>query len=138
MLMSLLVVGIGVVWSLATMDFFGYKITLLTALIPPLIVVIGIPNCIYFLNKYHSAYIETGDKQQALITMVGRMGIVTLFCNIAAAIGFAVFALTKSDLLKEFGIVSGINVMALFVISLVFIPAVLSYLPPPRPASCGT
>ena len=133
MIMSLLVVGMGVIWSLATMVFFHYKITLLTALIPPLIVVIGIPNCIYFLNKYHSSYLEKRDKKEALITMVGRMGIVTLFCNIAAAIGFAVFALTSSDLLKEFGVVSGINVMALFFISLIFIPSVLSYLPPPKP-----
>ena len=130
--MSLVVVGIGVAFSLATMVVLGYKITLLTALIPPLIVVIGIPNCIYFLNKYHSAYKETRNKNEALVTMVGRMGIVTLFCNIAAAIGFAVFAFTRSDLLKEFGVVSGINIMALFFISLVFIPGVLSYLPPPR------
>lgn len=132
MIMSLLVVGMGAIWSLATMVLFGYKITLLTALIPPLIVVIGIPNCIYFLNKYHTAYRDTGEKEKALVTMVGRMGIVTLFCNIAAAIGFAVFALTKSALLKEFGVVSGINIMALFLISFIFIPIVLSYLPPPK------
>ena len=132
MLMSLLVVGIGVIWSLGTIVLLGYKITLLTALIPPLVVVIGIPNCIYFLNKYHTAFRETNHKEEALITMVGRMGIVTLFCNIAAAIGFAVFAFTRSDLLKEFGAVAGINIMALFVISLIFIPSVLSYLPPPK------
>lgn len=132
MLMSLLVVGMGVVWSLGTIVILGYKITLLTALIPPLIVVIGIPNCIYFLNKYHTAYRDTGHKEKALITMVGRMGIVTLFCNIAAAIGFAVFALTRSALLKEFGAVAGINIMALFLISLIFIPVVLSYLPVPQ------
>ncbi len=132
-IMSLLVVGMGVVWSLATMQLFGYKITLLTAIIPPLIVVIGVPNCIYFLNKYHTAYKDKGNKEEALKTMVGRMGIVTLFCNIAAAIGFAVFALTRSALLREFGMVSGINIMLLFVISLVFIPAVLSYLPVPKP-----
>jgi predicted RND superfamily exporter protein len=131
MFMSLVVVGMGVVWSLGTIVLLGYKITLLTALIPPLVVVIGVPNCIYFLNKYHSSYRESGDKQKALVNMVGRMGIVTLFCNIAAAIGFAVFALTRSDLLKEFGAVAGINIMALFFISLVFIPAVLSYLPAP-------
>lgn len=131
-LMSLAVVGAGVVWSLGTIVLLGYKITLLTALIPPLVVVIGIPNCIYFLNKYHTAYLDQRDRDKALITMVGRMGIVTLFCNIAAAIGFAVFALTKSDLLKEFGAVAGINIMALFLISLIFIPAVLSYLPPPE------
>ncbi len=133
MMISLVVVLIGVVWSLGTIVLLGYKITLLIALIPPLIVVIGVPNCIYFLNKYHSSYRQTNDKKQALITMVGRMGIVTLFCNIAAAVGFAVFSLTKSALLYEFGAVAGINIMALFFISLIFIPAVLAYLPAPKP-----
>jgi hypothetical protein len=129
---SLFVVLAGVVCCLGTIVLLGYKITLLTALIPPLVVVIGVPNCIYFLNKYHTAYKEKQDKHLALITMVGRMGIVTLFCNIAAAIGFAVFALTRSALLKEFGAVAGINIMLLFFISLIFIPAVLSYLPEPK------
>jgi predicted RND superfamily exporter protein len=132
-IMSLLVVGMGVVWSFGTIVLFGYKITLLTALIPILVVVIGVPNCIYFLNKYHTTYKEMPDREKALVNMVGRMGIVTLFCNIAAAIGFAVFAFTKSPLLQEFGIVAGINIMALFLISLLFIPSVLSYLPAPKP-----
>ncbi|HET6768615.1 MAG TPA: MMPL family transporter [Chitinophagaceae bacterium] len=132
MLLSITVVGIGVIWSLGTMVLMGYKITLLTALIPPLVVVIGIPNCIYFLNKFHVSYNETGDKRTALVTMVEKMGIVTLFCNITAAIGFAVFFLTRSQILKEFGAVAGFNIMALFFISLIFIPAVLSFLPPPK------
>lgn len=132
MLLSLAVVIIGVIWCMGTMHLCGYKITLLTALIPPLIVVIGIPNCIYFLNKYHTAYTDTKDRNQALVTMVGRMGIVTLFCNLAAAIGFAVFALTKSEILQEFGVVAGINIMALFFISLILIPTVLSLLPVPK------
>ena len=131
-IMSLAVVLMGVIWSLGTMVLLGQKITLLTALIPPLIVVIGIPNCIYFLNKYHTSYRETNDKDRALVQMVGRMGVVTLFCNITAAIGFFVFALTKSPLLKEFGWVSGLNIMILFFISLFFIPPVLSYLPVPK------
>jgi len=137
-LLSLFVVVVGVVWSLGTMHLCGYSITLLNALIPPLIVVIGIPNCIYFLNKYHSAYRDSSGlpeakkKHRALTEMISRMGIVTLFCNIAAAIGFAVFALTKSAILKEFGVVAGINIFALFFISLVIIPGALSFLPPPR------
>lgn len=132
-LLSLLVVIIGVIWSLGVMNLFGYKITLLTALIPPLIVLIGIPNCIYFLNKYHSSYREKQDKRAALVSMISKMGIVTLFCNIAAAIGFAVFALTKSEILKEFGAVAGINIMALFFISLILIPVALNALPAPKP-----
>src|SRR4029079_11041437 len=132
MLLSLAVVIIGVVWSLGTIHLLGYKITLLTALIPPLVVVIGIPNCIYFLNKYHTSFNETGEKRTALIEMVGRMGVVTLFCNLSAAIGFAVFALTRSDVLKEFGEVAGTNILLLFFISLILIPVVLSYMPPPK------
>ena len=132
MIMSLAVVAMGVIWSFGTLKLCGYEITLLTALIPPLIVVIGIPNCIYFFNKYHTSYKEVNDQEKALINMVGKMGIVTLFCNIAAAVGFAVFAFTQSQLLKEFGVVAGINIMALFVISLLFIPSVLSYLPAPK------
>ncbi|HNF46406.1 MAG TPA: efflux RND transporter permease subunit [Chitinophagaceae bacterium] len=132
MWLSLGVVAIGVIWSFATIKLLGYQISILNALVPPLMVVIGIPNCIYFLNKYHTSYNETGDKKSALVTMVARMGVVTLFCNLAAAIGFGVFALTQSQILKEFGIVAGINIFALFFISLALIPAVLSYVKAPR------
>src|SRR5262249_41423567 len=118
--------------SLGTMHLLGYKITILTALIPPLVVVIGIPNCIYFLNKFHTSYNETGNQRDAIVAMVGRMGIVTLFCNVSAANCFAVFALTRSEILQEFGYVAGINIMLLFFISLLLIPAVLSLLPAPK------
>ncbi len=131
-LLSLAVVLIGVVYSLATIQMLGFRITLLNALIPPLVVVIGIPNCIYFLNKYHTAFMKTGDKKKAIVEMIGKMGVVTLFCNISAALGFAVFALTKSIILKEFGIVAGINIMALFFISLILIPIALYYMAEPR------
>ncbi|MEY3921450.1 MAG: hypothetical protein RL634_1211 [Bacteroidota bacterium] len=130
-LLSLGVVIIGVIYSLATIQMLGYKITLLTALIPPLVVVIGIPNCIYFLNKFHASYIKNGDKNQAIVDMVSKMGVVTLFCNISAALGFAVFALTKSVILKEFGIVAGVNIMMLFFITIILVPISLYYLAAP-------
>ncbi|MEI9933670.1 MAG: MMPL family transporter [Ferruginibacter sp.] len=132
MLLSLSVVILGVVWSLGVLVLCGYKITLLTALIPSLIVVIGIPNCIYFINKYHTSYLQSGDKIKSLVDMVSKMGVVTLFCNITAAIGFAVFALTKSAILQEFGVVAGISIMAIFFISFILLPSVLSYLPVPN------
>lgn len=133
-LLSLLVVILGVVWSLGVLQLCGYKISLLTALIPPLVVVIGVPNCIYFINKYHTAYLQNADKRKSLVEMVSKMGVVTLFCNITAAIGFAVFALTKSPILREFGVVAGISIMVIFFISFILLPGVLSYLPAPKPS----
>lgn len=131
-LLSLLVVLFGVVWSLGVLQLCGYKISILTALIAPLVVVIGVPNCIYFINKYHTSYLQNGDKRKSLVEMVSKMGVVTLFCNITAAIGFAVFALTKSPILKEFGVVAGISIMVIFFISFILLPSVLSYLPAPK------
>ncbi|RYZ28467.1 MAG: RND transporter, partial [Sphingobacteriales bacterium] len=133
-LLSLSVVLIGVVWTVAIIYLCGYQITLLTALMPSLVVVIGIPNCIYFINKYHTAYIASGDKKESLINMVGKMGVVTLFCNITAAIGFAVFALTESAVLKEFGVVAGLSIMVIFLVSFILLPAALSLLPAPGQA----
>ncbi|MBL0054978.1 MAG: MMPL family transporter [Chitinophagaceae bacterium] len=132
MLLSLLVVLSGVIWSVGIMQLCGYKITLLNALTPSLVVVIGVPNCIYFINKYHTSLLQQGDKIKALIDMVSKMGVVTLFCNITAAIGFAVFALTKSAILKEFGVVAGISIMVIFFISFILLPSILSYLKVPQ------
>jgi uncharacterized protein len=137
-LLSLLVVVIGVVWSVALIYLCGYQITLLTALIPSLVVVIGIPNCIYFINKYHTSWLSDAanndkatQKNNALVAMVSKMGVVTLFCNITAAIGFAVFAFTKSAILKEFGVVAGISIMLIFVVSFLLLPSALSLLKAP-------
>jgi uncharacterized protein len=137
-LLSLAVVVIGVVWTIGTIHLCHYEITLLTALIPSLVVVIGIPNCIYFINKYHTSLVkdESTDsiiekKNNALVAMVSKMGVVTLFCNITAAIGFAVFAFTKSAILKEFGVVAGISIMMIFVVSFMLLPSALSLLPTP-------
>lgn len=134
---SMLTVAIGVVFSFGTLALLGYKITILTGMIPPLVVVVGIPNCIYFLNKYHSEYGIIGKKLPALESMISKMGIVTLFTNLTTAIGFGVFFVTKSVILKEFGLVAGLNIMGLFITSLILIPTLYSFLPPPDKKHTG-
>jgi uncharacterized protein len=131
-LSSVLIVLSGVLWALGILFLMGYKISILTALVAPLVVVIGIPNCIYFLNKYHTQYALLHDKRKALISMIERMGVVTLFTNLTAAIGFGVFYFTDSQILKEFGLVAGISILVVFIISLFAIPALFSYLQEPQ------
>lgn len=128
----ILVVVVGVVWSLGTLVLFGFDITLLTGLIPPLIVVIGIPNGILLINKYHIEIAATGNKMQALETVIKRVAITTFIANLTTAIGFGVLYFTNSELLMEFGSVAAINVMATWAISLIFIPIIFSFLPVPQ------
>ncbi len=128
-----IVIGIGVVWSLGTLAIFGYEVTLLSGLIPPIIVVIGIPNCVYLLNKYHQEYDKCGNKIKALSRVIRKIGIVTLITNLTTSVGFLVLAFNDIDILREFGIVAGINILATFVSSIILIPSMFSYLPSPTP-----
>ncbi len=127
----ILLVIVGVIWSLATLVMFGYEITILTGLIPPLIVIIGIPNSILLLNKYHTELRKHGDKAKALHVTILRISETTLIANITAAIGFGVLFFTGSALLVEFGVVAALNVMATWFICLCLIPIIFSYLPVP-------
>ncbi len=128
----LLVVIVGVIWAGAFINICGYQITVLTALIPPLIMVIGVPNCILLLNKYHTEYRLHGNKIKAMQRMVGKIGISLFLANVTTAIGFAVFCSTHSAALVQFGLVASIGVLCTFLISLFLIPIIFSFLPPPK------
>jgi predicted RND superfamily exporter protein len=128
---SMIVIGIVVVWTVGTLAIFGYKITILTGLIPPVIVTIGITNAIYLLNKYHLEYDKNKNKLEAISSVVKKMGMATFLTNLTVAIGFLTLLSTDILVLREFGIVAGINIMALFFVSLVMIPSVFSWLPTP-------
>lgn len=130
-IISVIVVAIGVLWSIGSIELLNYKITILTALIPPLIMVIGVPNCIFLINKYHSEYAHHGNKVKALARMITTIGVSLFLANITTAIGFGVLVFTKSSFLAQFGIIAAINVMATYFITLILIPVILSYMSPP-------
>ncbi|MFM8432771.1 MAG: efflux RND transporter permease subunit [Bacteroidota bacterium] len=130
-LFPLIVVIFGVIWSFGTMVLIGYKITILTSLLAPLIIVIGIPNCILLLNKYQQEYQKHRNQIKALARTIYRIGASTFFANVTTSLGFLVFAFTHSEVLTEFGIITSLNVMLTFLISLILIPIVFSFLPPP-------
>jgi predicted RND superfamily exporter protein len=128
----ILVVVMGVIWSIGTLVLFGYEITILTGLIPPLIVIIGIPNSILLLNKYHNELKKHGDKQKAMSITIERIAVTTLIANVTAAIGFGVLYFTGSELLMQFGSVAALNVMFTWLMCLCLIPIIFSYLPIPK------
>ena len=124
---SMLVVLIGVGWAFGVLGWLGYEITILTALIPPLIIVIGIPNCIFLINKYQQEFAKNNDKLKSLESVIIKIGNATLMTNLTTASGFATFILTNSQVLKEFGVVASLNIIAIFLLSLFIIPIVYSF-----------
>jgi uncharacterized protein len=127
-----IIVVISVIWALGMMSLFGYKITMLTAIIPPLLIVIGVENCIFLLNKYHFEYRLHNNKVKALSRVIQRIGNANLLTNAATATGFAAFVITNNRLLVEFGAIAAINIMVIYALSLTLVPIFFSYLPPPK------
>ena len=136
-MISLIVVIIGVMWSFGIMGALSYEITVLTALVPTLVIVIGIPNCIFFINKYHQEYNKHANKAKALQRVITKTGTATLMTNITTAVGFATFIATNNVLLREFGVVTTINILAIYLLSLLLIPIFFSYIPSPIPRHLG-
>ncbi len=132
-LFSMIIIGILVIWVLGTLVLFGFKITLLSGLIPPVIVTIGITNAIYLLNKYHLEFARTQNKIEAITAVVRKMGLAMFLTNLTVAIGFLTLLATDITILREFGIVAGINIMALFFVSLIMMPSIFYWLPVPSP-----
>ncbi len=130
---SMTVVGIGVIWALGSITLFGYDLTLLTAVVPTLLIIIGIPSCIFLINKYHFEYKYHGNKIKSLYRMITRIGSATFLSNLTTAIGFGSFITTHTQILKEFGIIASLNVIAVYSICLMLIPIIFSFLPPPKP-----
>jgi uncharacterized protein len=131
-LISMVTVIIGVMWAFGILGLLHYEITVLTALIPPLIIVIGIPNCIFLINKYQQEIQLHGNQAKSLQRVITKVGNATLMTNVTTASGFAAFILTDSKLLKEFGTVASINIIAIFLLSLFIIPIIYSFMPVPK------
>jgi len=130
-IISIFTVCIGVMWTLGIVGILEYELTVLTAIIPPLIIVIGMPNCIFLINKYQHELNKHGNKSLSLQKVITKIGNATLMTNVTTASGFATFITTDSKLLNEFGLVASLSILSIFILCLLIIPTVYSFLPKP-------
>ncbi|MEN8138232.1 MAG: MMPL family transporter [Bacteroidota bacterium] len=131
-IISVIVITIAVIWSFGTIGLMGYDITILTGLIPPLIIVIGFPNVIFLLNKFHQEYAYHGNKIKSISRIITKIGNATLLTNTTTALGFATFIFTNSTVMKEFGIVASINIFGVFLLSILLVPIIYSFRANPK------
>lgn len=132
MVISLLVVLMSVVWAFGCMGILGFGVTVLMSVIAPLLIVVGVPNCVFLVNAYHHEYVHHGNRAKALQRMISRVGAASFMTNATTAAGFATFCVTYSDALKQFGLIATIGIMVLWLFALLLIPIVFSFMPVPK------
>ena len=129
---TLFVVIVGVIWAFGIIGWFRFEITVLMALIPPLVIVIGVPNAVFFINKYQQEIKNHGNQAKGLQRLITKIGSATMMTNITTASGFATFIFTKSKMLVEFGAVASVNIIVMFILALFLIPIFYSFMPMPK------
>lgn len=127
-----LVVFVAVIWSLGSIGLMGFKLSILMALIPPLMIVIGIPNCIFLLTKFHREVKDHGNKTKALSRVISKVGNATFLTNLTTALGFSTFIFTNSEKLVEFGTTASMNILFVFILSICIIPILFSLTKQPK------
>src|SRR5690606_19011883 len=89
-------------------------------------------NCVFLINKYQQEIKKHGNQAKSLQRVIVKIGNATLLTNATTALGFATFILTQSQTLKEFGVIASISILSVFLICLVIIPIIYSYMPIPK------
>jgi len=129
---TIVIIIINVVWVFGLTSLLDYKITILTGILPPLLIIIVVENCIFLLNKYHEEYKNHGNKIKSLSRMVRRIGNANLLTNATTAAGFAAFTITGNKILVEFGVIASICILSAYFLTLFLIPIFFSYLGNPK------
>ncbi|MBK8805704.1 MAG: MMPL family transporter [Bacteroidales bacterium] len=127
MLFSMIIVGVSVIFVMGCMGILGYQITLLTSLVPTLIIVICVPNCVFLLYRYQMEYRNLGNKNLALQRVIRKIGVASFLTNLTTACGFATFILTSSQILREFGLTASLGILGVFFFSIILIPIIFSF-----------
>lgn len=129
-LITMGIISLAIIWALGMVALFDFRLSVMMALIPPLMVVVGVPNSVLYFTFFHQEYLLSKNKIRAISTMVKKVGGATFLTNLTTAVGFVTF--TSSEKLMEFGVISSINIMVVFALSLCLIPIALSYSSPPK------
>ncbi len=132
LIFTMFVVFIAVIWALGFMALFDFKITMITSMIPPLLIVIGVPNSVFLTNKYLQSYLKSKNKMKALSLAVSKVGNATFLTNLTTSLGFATFIITRSPLLVEFGQLAFISIMSLYFLGIMLTPIIFSFAAPPK------
>lgn len=124
--------GLASLWTVGIIGLYGFKLTLLTALLPPVIIILGIPPSIYMLSEYHRLYVAKGHKVAAIREMLRQLGLVTFMIHANTALGFLTLYLTNVVTLQEFGLVAFWGTLATYLLTIWLLPSFFMLLPEPK------
>jgi predicted RND superfamily exporter protein len=130
-LLSFLVVGLALLFTFGLYVAAGHKFGILTAILPVLVLGIGMAQSVHVLVHYYEELAAGHGRRRALARTIRLMGRPCLFTSLTTAVGLGSFMVADIPVLRMTGLYGALGVLISFVLTLTLLPALLSFLPPP-------
>lgn len=121
-LIPLLSVGLGALWTLAFMALTGESVNIINTITATLILVIGVADAVHMMERYSQERGAGLDRREATRKALIWVGGACLLTSLTTAVGFATLSTANLAILRRFGLYSAAGVMITFVTTIVFVP----------------
>jgi predicted RND superfamily exporter protein len=129
--LPILVVVLGTAWTAGTMGLLGFKLTVVSIMTPPLVLILGSSYSLHVLNQYYREARVSGTDRRWIVDSVTHINTTIFLAAITTVFGFLSLLSASMRQLREFGVATAIGIIYCGVLALFFLPAALSLLKPP-------
>lgn len=126
---------IATIWTVGLMGWLGVQFSIISNIMPILLIAIGTAYGIHFLSKYAEDMAEGDDKIAGIQRALGEVGVPIVLTGITTLIGFLSFIGSSLTAVTEFGVFTAIGVGFAMALTITFVPAALTFMGPPRKRS---
>jgi predicted RND superfamily exporter protein len=128
-LLPLAVAAVAVLWSFSVMAMLGWHMTMISAMLMPLILAVGVADSIHFIARYRRQLELGRERLEALGQSVSRLLKPCFFTTVTTMVGLLSLLVCDIAPVREFGIIAAVGVLSAFVLSISLVPALLVSLP---------
>jgi predicted RND superfamily exporter protein len=124
-ILPLMVVGMSILATISLIVFAGIKITTMTAIVPSLLLAIGVGATVHLLAIFFKEFDEGKTKEESLVYAMGHSGFAIVLTSLTTAGSLASFALADVAPVAQMGIFASLGVVISLILTLVLLPAML-------------
>jgi predicted RND superfamily exporter protein len=121
---------VSVVWTMGLFALMGFKYNILASMLPPLVIVLAIADDVHIVQHYVHRLRAGRDTRAAFVSSIEHLFIPLLGASATTALGLLSLATSDVHSVRTFGIGAATGVMVDFVMSLVFVPTMLTLVNP--------
>ena len=123
--LPMLTAALSVIWVLGSIVLFGYELSMISNITPIILLAVGSAYTIHVINRINVTFDQ--NRQKALIKALAYITVPVILAALTTMIGFVSFVFgAYLEIIRDFGIFTGLGVIFALLLSIFFVPAVIS------------